>query len=284
MSSERVIQTSSAPLRRLTGVQVVATGGYVPEQIVRNEDLATLGCDPQWIMQRTGIRERRFATQDEALTDIALPAARDALAQAGVDPGSIDLLVLSHEQNGGLGAAIRTGIYRIVDDAGPSDVVMAMDADSTHPADSMPRMVDLVHRGADVVIASRYVPGATVTGVPGYRRVLSDPELKLGETYMDGLWDCAAIDQLTYRLSARNVADKVCNLATLARTRMACRSPSGAPLTTSAAAPSPIGQHIGSVSGGLIMRLPSTSSTVISARNCAVGLVTACFTRPPITW
>ena len=95
-------------------------------------------------------------------------------AQAAATAGSVDLLVLRHEQNGGLGAAIRTGIYRIVDDAGPDDVVMAMDADATHPPDLMPRMTRLVHDGADVVIASRYVPGATVTGVPGYRRVLSD--------------------------------------------------------------------------------------------------------------
>jgi cyclopropane-fatty-acyl-phospholipid synthase len=51
-----------------------------------------------------------------------------------------------------------------------------------------------------------------------YRRVLSDPELKLGEAYMDGLWDCAAIDQLTYRLSARKVADKLHDPTLLART------------------------------------------------------------------
>ena len=47
----------------------------------------------EWIVERTGIRERRIAAEDEALTDIALPAVRAALANAGVEPGQIDLVV-----------------------------------------------------------------------------------------------------------------------------------------------------------------------------------------------
>src|SRR5258707_15627479 len=50
-----------APIRSLTGVQIVGVGSYVPEQAVRNEDLAALGCDPEWILRRPGIRERRAA-------------------------------------------------------------------------------------------------------------------------------------------------------------------------------------------------------------------------------
>ncbi len=83
VSTERVIQTSSAPLRRLTGVQVVATGGYVPEVVVRNEDLASLGCDPEWIIQRTGIRERRHAPPDMATSDMAIIAAERAIDAGG---------------------------------------------------------------------------------------------------------------------------------------------------------------------------------------------------------
>jgi dolichol-phosphate mannosyltransferase len=111
----------------------------------------------------------RVVLVDDGSSDATVERATAAAAAS-----STDLLVLRHEQNGGLGAAIRTGIYRIVDDAGADDVVMAMDADATHPAELMLAMTRLVHEGADVVIASRYVPGATVTGVPGYRRVLSD--------------------------------------------------------------------------------------------------------------
>ena len=47
----------------------------------------------EWIVERTGIHERRFAAKEEALTDIALPAARDALADAGVEAADIDLLI-----------------------------------------------------------------------------------------------------------------------------------------------------------------------------------------------
>src|SRR4051812_49574528 len=47
----------------------------------------------EWIMERTGIRERRIAADDEALTDIALPAARDALQEAGLEGKDIDYLV-----------------------------------------------------------------------------------------------------------------------------------------------------------------------------------------------
>jgi 3-oxoacyl-[acyl-carrier-protein] synthase-3 len=75
-------------------VGITGLGVHVPDKVVTNEDLARIvDTSDEWIVERTGIRERRFATQDEALTDIALPAARDALAQAGADPGSVDLLV-----------------------------------------------------------------------------------------------------------------------------------------------------------------------------------------------
>jgi 3-oxoacyl-[acyl-carrier-protein] synthase III len=75
-------------------VGITGLGVHVPDKVVTNADLARIvETTDEWIVERTGIRERRFATQDEALTDIALPAARDALAQAGVDPGSVDLLI-----------------------------------------------------------------------------------------------------------------------------------------------------------------------------------------------
>jgi 3-oxoacyl-[acyl-carrier-protein] synthase-3 len=59
-----------------------------------NEDIAKLvETSDEWIQERTGIRERRIADRDEALTDIALPAARDALAEAGTEAADIDLLI-----------------------------------------------------------------------------------------------------------------------------------------------------------------------------------------------
>jgi 3-oxoacyl-[acyl-carrier-protein] synthase-3 len=67
---------------------------HVPERIVTNDDLAQyVDTSDEWIVERTGIHERRMATDDEALTDIALPAARAALADAGIDASEIDLLI-----------------------------------------------------------------------------------------------------------------------------------------------------------------------------------------------
>ena len=75
-------------------VGITGLGVHVPARVVTNDDLAKLvDTNDEWIVERTGIRERRFASEDEALTDVALPAARDALEQAGGEPSSIDLLV-----------------------------------------------------------------------------------------------------------------------------------------------------------------------------------------------
>ena len=62
-------------------------------------------------------------------------------------------------------------------------------------------------------------------------------------------------------------------LSALARTRIGAAAPFGVPVRTSAAAPSPIGEHIGSVSGSVIIRLASTSSTVIVVAKLGDGVV-----------
>jgi 3-oxoacyl-[acyl-carrier-protein] synthase-3 len=62
--------------------------------VLTNDELSTLvDTSDEWIMERTGIRERRIAAPEEALTDLALPAARTALAQAGVEAKDVDLLL-----------------------------------------------------------------------------------------------------------------------------------------------------------------------------------------------
>jgi 3-oxoacyl-[acyl-carrier-protein] synthase-3 len=75
-------------------IGITGLGVHVPAKVVTNDDLAKfVDTSDQWIVERTGIRERRFATQDEALTDIARPACERALASAGVEPSSIDLVL-----------------------------------------------------------------------------------------------------------------------------------------------------------------------------------------------
>ena len=75
-------------------VSITGLGAHVPERVLTNDELSTIvDTTDEWIMERTGIRERRIAAPEEALTDIALPAARAALAQAEVEPEEIDLLL-----------------------------------------------------------------------------------------------------------------------------------------------------------------------------------------------
>jgi 3-oxoacyl-[acyl-carrier-protein] synthase III len=77
-------------------ISVTGLGCHVPERVLTNDELATLvDTNDEWIRERTGIRERRIAADDEALTDIALPAARRALEMAGTDPATVDLIVVA---------------------------------------------------------------------------------------------------------------------------------------------------------------------------------------------
>ena len=75
-------------------IGITGLGVNVPDRIVTNDELARhVDTSDEWIRERTGIRERRMASEGEALTDIALPAARAALADAGVAASEIDLLI-----------------------------------------------------------------------------------------------------------------------------------------------------------------------------------------------
>ncbi len=75
-------------------IGITGLGVNVPAKVVTNDDLAKfVDTSDEWIMERTGIRERRFATEEEALTDIARPACLQALERAGVEASSIDLVL-----------------------------------------------------------------------------------------------------------------------------------------------------------------------------------------------
>ncbi|HZO62385.1 MAG TPA: 3-oxoacyl-ACP synthase, partial [Gaiellaceae bacterium] len=79
-----------------THISITGLGCYVPERVVTNDELAQyVDTSDEWIRDRTGIRERRIAAPDEAMSDLSLPAARDAIAMAGIDPASIDLVIVA---------------------------------------------------------------------------------------------------------------------------------------------------------------------------------------------
>ena len=75
-------------------VGVAGLGSYVPERVVTNEHFAeVLDTSHEWIVQRTGICERRFAAEDQATSDLALIAAQRALENAGKSPEDVDLII-----------------------------------------------------------------------------------------------------------------------------------------------------------------------------------------------
>ncbi len=77
-------------------VTITGLGAYAPERVMTNDDLERMvDTSDEWIMERTGIRERRIAAEDQALSDLSLPAARQALEQAGIGGADIDLLIVA---------------------------------------------------------------------------------------------------------------------------------------------------------------------------------------------
>jgi 3-oxoacyl-[acyl-carrier-protein] synthase-3 len=77
-------------------VSITGLGCYAPERVLANNELAKMvETNDEWIQTRTGIKERRIAAPDEATSDLCLPAAEAALADAGVKGSEIDLVIVA---------------------------------------------------------------------------------------------------------------------------------------------------------------------------------------------
>jgi 3-oxoacyl-[acyl-carrier-protein] synthase III len=77
-------------------ISITGLGCHVPERVITNDELATMmDTSDEWIRERTGIRERRIAAPEEALSDLALPAAREALEDAGIEGSDVDLVIVA---------------------------------------------------------------------------------------------------------------------------------------------------------------------------------------------
>ncbi|MBV9992250.1 MAG: ketoacyl-ACP synthase III [Alphaproteobacteria bacterium] len=77
--------------------QVIGLGSYLPDNVVTNADIAKRGVDTsdEWIQERTGIRERRIVRDGETTSHLAVEAAREALKDAAIDAGELDLIVVA---------------------------------------------------------------------------------------------------------------------------------------------------------------------------------------------
>jgi 3-oxoacyl-[acyl-carrier-protein] synthase-3 len=77
-------------------IGITGLGCYVPDRVLTNDELSDLvDTSDEWITTRTGIKERRIAAPEQAMSDVALPACQAALEQAGADPREIDLLIVA---------------------------------------------------------------------------------------------------------------------------------------------------------------------------------------------
>jgi 3-oxoacyl-[acyl-carrier-protein] synthase-3 len=81
----------------MEAVSILGTGSYVPPKVLTNHDLTAMGLDTsdEWIVQRTGVHERRIAAPDVATSDLAYEASVKALDGAGLQPQDIDLIVVA---------------------------------------------------------------------------------------------------------------------------------------------------------------------------------------------
>ena len=127
----------------------------LPELLVRVQDA----------MEENGFDYRVIVVNDGSTDGTA--SAVDALR------GKLPVERIDHPENRGLGEAVRTGLLAALDRADDRDIIVTMDSDNTHTPGLIAGMVNGIREGNDVMIASRFRPGARVMGVPLYRGLLS---------------------------------------------------------------------------------------------------------------
>ena len=180
-------------LRSLAGVKLLSTGSYVPDRVVTNEELARQGFDEEWILQRTGIRERRHLEAGKATSDMAVAAGRLAIERSGLSPADIDLLVVgtftpdmpvptaaclvqeklgltaaAFDLNSGCAGfmyALVTGMQFVATGASHAALVIGADCNSRVVAPADMKMYPLFGDGAGAVVL---VPGEKTDGLLAY--------------------------------------------------------------------------------------------------------------------
>ena len=116
-------------------------------------------------MAENQIRYRVIVVNDGSRDGTA--AAADRMA------GTMPIERVDHPTNRGLGETMRTGLLHALEGADERDIIVTMDSDNTHTPGLIAHMVRDIREGNDVVVASRFRPGARVIGLPLYRRLLS---------------------------------------------------------------------------------------------------------------
>lgn len=138
----------------------------------------------------------RFAELELADWNLRLWVVDDGSADATADIAleateKMNVVLLQHEQNMGLGQAVLTGLRGALTGSDSGDIIVVMDADDTHDVTLIRDMIARIESGADIVIASRYVQGGDDTTAPAHRRMLSKGAAMVFRTMfpLDGFTD-----------------------------------------------------------------------------------------------
>ncbi|HUH94782.1 MAG TPA: beta-ketoacyl-ACP synthase III [Casimicrobiaceae bacterium] len=157
--------------------RIAGTGSYLPSQVVTNAELAQrVETSDEWIRSRTGIGQRHIAAAGEQTSDLALAAAREALAAAALSPGKVDLIVLA---------------TTTPDMVFPSTACILQDKLGTHNGPAFD--VQAVCSGfvyalglADLMVRSGQVRNALVVGAEIYSRILDWSDRRTCVLFGDG--------------------------------------------------------------------------------------------------
>ncbi len=132
--------------------------------------LADIGANLQELMP---VSDFQVVVVNDGSSDNTKEAAEKAKDSLSALYPRLRIDVVSHSRNLGLAEALKTGLKYCADKAEPRDIILTMDCDNSHTPGLIPRLARRIREGYDVVIASRYVPGAQIYGLSSSRLFLS---------------------------------------------------------------------------------------------------------------
>ena len=109
---------------------------------------------------------------DDGSLDNTLSVIKKFISTGNFD-NNFSIKIISHEQNKGLGVAIKSAFEYVLNAGNNEDVIITLDCDSTHPVELISTMFNKINDGKELVIASRYIENSKVIGLPITRRFLS---------------------------------------------------------------------------------------------------------------